>query len=278
MPKTWLITGCSSGLGMGIAKAALHRGDHVAMTARNLEGLQGLAQEYPGQALAVSLNLNDSHSMEQAVQETLRNFGAIDVLVNNAGHGYRAAIEESEPEAIRELFETNFFAPMELVKMVLPQMRARSNGLIINVSSIGAVRGALGNGYYSAAKGALELASEALAKEVKHLGIQVMLVEPGAFRTGFYGQRLQGSSLKISDYDVLASQYRKESTGNFHNQKGNPEKAGELIVETAMKKEPPFRLLLGSDAVKAAETELENRLRELRVWESVSRQSDFAES
>lgn len=111
MPKTWLITGCSSGLGMEIAKAALRRGDHVAMTARNLEGLQGLAQEYPGQALAVSLNLNDSHSMEQAVQDTLRNFGAIDVLVNNAGHGYRAAIEESETEAIRELFETNFFAP-----------------------------------------------------------------------------------------------------------------------------------------------------------------------
>ena len=214
MPKTWLITGCSSGLGMGIAKAALHRGDHVAMTAQNLEGLQGLAQEYPG----------------QAVQDTLQTFGAIDVLVNNAGHGYRAAIEESEPEAIRGLFETNFFSPMELVKMVLPQMRARSNGLIINVSSIDAVRGALGNGYYSAAKGALELASEALAKEVKHLGIHVMLVEPGAFRTGFYGQRLQGSSLEISDYDALASQYRKESTGNFHNQKGDPEKAGKQTV------------------------------------------------
>ena len=107
MSKTWLITGCSSGLGMGIAKAALRRGDHVAMTARNLAGLQAMAQEYP----------------EQAVQDTLQTFGAIDVLVNNAGHGYRAAIEESEPEAIRELFETNFFAPMELVKMVLPQMR-----------------------------------------------------------------------------------------------------------------------------------------------------------
>ncbi len=127
--------------------------------------------------------------MEQAVRDTLKTFGAIDVLVNNAGHGYRGTIEESEPEAVRELFETNFFGPMELVRQVLPSMRARKRGMIINVTSIGAVRGALGNGYYSAAKGALELASEALAKEVQHLGIRVMLVEPGAFRTGFYGQR-----------------------------------------------------------------------------------------
>ena len=214
--------------------------------------------------------------MEQAVKDTLKTFGAIDVLVNNAGHGYRGTIEESEPEAVRELFETNFFGPMELVRQVLPSMRARKRGMIINVTSIGAVRGALGNGYYSAAKGALELASEALAKEVQHLGIRVMLVEPGAFRTGFYGQRLGESSRKIPDYDPLAGQYRKENMGNARNQRGNPEKGGKLIVETAMQETPPFRLLLGSDAVQAAKTVMEDRLNEIRAWESTSRQSDFA--
>ena len=156
-------------------------------------------------------------------------------------------------------------------------MRARKRGRIINVTSIGAVRGALGNGYYSAAKGALELASEALAKEVQHLGIRVMLVEPGAFRTGFYGQRLGESSRKIADYDPLAGQYRKENMGNARNQRGNPEKGGKLIVETAMQETPPFRLLLGSDAVQAAKTVMEDRLREIRAWENTSRQSDFAE-
>ena len=176
---------------------------------------------------------------------------------------------------MEELFQTNFFGPMDLTRLVLPQMRARRSGLIVNVTSIGAVRGALGNGYYSAAKGALELASEALAKEVKHLGIRVMLAEPGALRTGFYGERLKSSRLAIPDYDPLAAQYRRDPQTDRHDQPGDPDRAGEIIVETALRSDAPFRLLLGSDAVQAAVETLENRLLEARSWAEVSDQSDF---
>ena len=142
---TWLITGCSSGLGKGIAQAALKRGECVAVTARNLEKIHELTEQYPDQALGLLLDLNDKRSMELAVKDTVRKFGGIDVLVNNAGHGYRAAVEESEPEKIPELFHTNFFAPVQLITMVLPLMRSKKKGMIVNVTSIGAVRGALGS-------------------------------------------------------------------------------------------------------------------------------------
>ncbi len=278
MNQIWLVTGCSSGLGRGIAKAALGKGCNVAVTARNPQTLQPLVQEFPEQALPLRLDLNDHGSMKQAVEEVYRRYGRIDVLVNNAGHGYRAAIEESQPDQVAELFETNFFAPLELVKLVLPGMRAEKKGMIVNVTSIGAVRGAMGNGYYSAAKGALESATEALAKETRHLGIRTMLVEPGAFRTGFYDQRLQASSQNISDYDCLARQYRKDCAVNAHNQLGDPEKGGEVVVEMVLRKDAPFRLMLGSDAVKAAVDALESRLSEIHAWERVSRQTDFAKS
>ena len=243
--KTWLITGCSSGLGRGIAEAALEHGENVAV--------------------------------KNVVDSTIKVFGGIDVLVNNAGHGYRAAVEESEPEKVKELFDTIFFAPAELMKMVLPVMRAQKSGLIVNVTSIGAVRGALGNGYYSAAKGALELLTEALTKETEHLGIRTMLVEPGAFRTNFYGKGLRGTESRISDYDVLADQYRKENLVNHRDQLGDPMKGGEVIVDTILsgKRKMPFRLLLGSDSVRTAQNVLKDRLQEIENWMDVSRRSDY---
>ena len=278
MEKTWFITGCSSGLGQGIAQSVLRRGGRAAVTARDPSKLNTLVQSCPERILPLQMDLNDKESIEHAVQEACQWFGSIDVLVNNAGHGYRAAIEESTPEAVEEVFQTNFFGPMRLTQLVLPQMRARRRGQIINITSIGAVRGALGNGYYSAAKGAMEFASESLAKEVKHLGIRVMLVEPGALRTGFYGDRLKSSRLSIPDYDVLAEQYRKGPQTNRHNQLGDPIRAGEIVVETSLRPDAPFRLLLGSDAVQAAKETLETRLRELQLWMDTSRQSDFSEN
>ena len=209
------------------------------------------------------------------IQELIETFGRLDVLVNNAGHGYRAAVEESEREKIEELFETNFFAPAELIKMVLPIMRSQKSGLIVNVTSVGAVRGALGNGYYSAAKGALELLTEALAKETKHLGIRTMIVEPGAFRTNFYGEHLLGTSRQIADYDVLADKYRKEHLNDQYHQPGDPVKGGKVIVETILSGNMPFRLILGSDALQAAEQVLEDRLKEAKAWDSVSRTTDY---
>ena len=273
--KTWLITGCSGGLGRGIAQAALERGENVAVTARDTEKIKDLAAQYPDHAKILYLDLNDRKSMRRAVSDTIETFGRLDVLVNNAGHGYRAAVEESEREKIEELFETNFFAPAELIKMVLPIMRSQKSGLIVNVTSVGAVRGALGNGYYSAAKGALELLTEALAKETKHLGIRTMIVEPGAFRTNFYGEHLLGTSRQIADYDVLADKYRKEHLNDQHHQPGDPVKGGKVIVETILSGNMPFRLILGSDALQAAEQVLEDRLKEAKAWDSVSRTTDY---
>ena len=273
--KTWLITGCSGGLGRGIAQAALEHGENVAVTARNTEKIKELAAQYPDRAKILHLDLNDRKSMSRAVSDTIETFGHIDVLVNNAGHGYRAAVEESEREKIEELFETNFFAPAELIKMVLPIMRSQKSGLIVNVTSVGAVRGALGNGYYSAAKGALELLTESLAKETKHLGIRAMIVEPGAFRTNFYGEHLLGTSRQIADYDVLADKYRKEHLNDQHHQPGDPVKGGKVIVETILSGNMPFRLILGSDALQAAEQVLEDRLKEAKAWDSVSRTTDY---
>lgn len=273
--RIWFITGCSSGLGAGIAKAVLKSGDAAVVTARDRERVSHFEKEYPDRALAVSLELADRETMKAAVDAAFEKFGRIDVLVNSAGHGYRATIEESEPEQVRQLFEEDFFAPMDIIRMVLPKMRDEHQGLIINVSSIGAVRGALGNGYYSAAKGALELATEALAKEVEPFGIRTMLIEPGAMRTGFYGERMAGTGTNISAYDDIADRYRKEKIVDHHDQIGDPDRCGEIIVRTAFAKDPPFRLLLGSDAVRAAEAVLSDRIRELRDWKNVSVKSDY---
>ena len=176
-----------------------------------------------------------------------------------------------------ELFRTNFFAPMELVKLALPAMRARHRGVIVNISSIGAVRGALGNGYYSAAKGALELATEALAKETAHLGIQTLLVEPGALRTNFYGRDLTAAATTIPDYDSLGSRYRKTDTPQTADQPGDPAASGHIVVRVVLSGRMPQRLVLGSDAVRAADATLRARLEELHEWAPLSCQADFAE-
>jgi NAD(P)-dependent dehydrogenase (short-subunit alcohol dehydrogenase family) len=275
MMRIWFITGCSSGLGAGIAKAVLKSGDAAVVTARDRNRVIHFEKEYPDRALAVSLDLADLDTMKNAVATALERFGRIDVLVNNAGHGYRATIEESEPDQVLQLFADDFFSPMELIRMVLPKMREQHHGLIINVTSIGSVRGALGNGYYSAAKGALELATEALEKEIKPFGIRTMLIEPGAMRTGFYGDRMGGTGKTLSAYDDIADKYRKEKIVDHHDQIGDPDKCGEIIVQTAFAENAPFRLLLGSDAVNAAEAVLNDRIRELQTWKSVSVQSDY---
>lgn len=275
--QNWLITGASSGLGYGIALAALKENRKVVITARDKRRLTQLEKEWPGQAFAVELDLANKDSITRAAHESLEILGSVDVLINNAGHGYRAAIEESEPDSVAELFQTNFFGPMDLTRALLPSMRARKSGLIVTVSSIGAVRGALGNGYYSAAKGALELASEALAKEVDHLGIHLMLVEPGAMRTEFFDDRLGATSHSISDYDVLAARYRKNAIEQTHDQPGDPLNGGKTIVDTVLGRHGklPARLLLGSDAATAAQTVLETRLEEAKTWAPVSVLADF---
>lgn len=272
--KTWLITGCSSGIGRGTAEAALRNGDRVAATARDPAKLEELAKEYPETCLTLHLDLTDRKSMVAAVETVRERFGPIDVLVNNAGYGYRGAVEESEDDAVRKMFETNFFGPAELMDLCLPEMRQRRSGTIVNVSSIGAVRSAVGNGFYSASKAALELISDALLKETKDLGVKVMIVEPGSFRTGFYDS-LEGTGKKIRDYDGSTGKMRLENSVNLRDQPGDPARAGRIIAEIVDGGNVPERLPLGSDAVKVIRAELENRLREVDELEDVSIRSDF---
>ncbi|MGN0445760.1 MAG: SDR family NAD(P)-dependent oxidoreductase [Acutalibacteraceae bacterium] len=266
----WLVTGASSGLGRGIAHAVLNAGDQLAVTARDPSKL-----DFPDDVLRIPLELSSTESRAAAAEQFLNQFGRIDVLVNNAGHGYRAAIEESEDDKARELFETNFFGPMDLIRRFLPQMRRQGAGVIVNVTSIGAVRGALGNGYYSAAKGALELATEALQKEAGGLGIQTLLVEPGAMRTGFYGERLGASSARLPAYDAVGEVYRKTDRTDSGNQQDDPEQCGSAIVKVVRSGTLPQRLLLGPDAVGAAESYLKGRLAELQEYREISKNVTF---
>ncbi len=274
--KTWLITGCSSGIGRGIAKAALEKGDQVVVTARNPESVKSLTEAYPDTALAVALDVTKTDSISDALRQAHTRFGTIDVLVNNAGHGYRSALEEGEPDNVAELFQTNVFGPVELIKAVLPDMRAQKSGAIINISSIAAVRSGVGSGYYAASKAALELLSDALWQEASSLGIKVMIVEPGAFRTNFYDGSLKGTKMKIGDYSETAGKTRKENVVDHKDQPGDPERAGKVIVDVLNRENLPMRLLLGSDAVTFVRRELKQRLDELDAWEQVSVASDFS--
>lgn len=273
--KTWFITGCSSGIGRGIAKAVLEHWDRAIITARNISSVQDIIDTYPDTSLALTLDITRTESITLAVHKALETFGRIDVLVNNAGYGYRSSVEEGQVDDVNVLFNTNFFGPVELIKAVLPSMRQNKYGFILNVSSIAGVRSAIGSGYYAASKAALELMSDGLSKEVKPLGIEVMIVEPGAFRTHFYDTSLKGTDKKIDDYVETTGKSRKENVINLENQLGDPEKAGKVLVEMVEKGQMPLRLLLGSDAVKLIEIELENRLVELRTNKPISIQTDY---
>ena len=259
--NTWLITGCSSGIGAGIAKAVLESGDNAVITARNPASLADLARQYPERALAVKLDVTDHAQIEAAVAAAVERFGRIDVLVNNAGYGYRAAVEEGVAEQVDLLFRTNVFGPVELIKAVLPGMRAMKSGVILNVSSIAAARSAMGSGYYAASKAALELLTDGLAKEVAPLGIKAAVIEPGSFRTHFYDSSLKGTDVRIDDYSETSGKNRKENVVNLANQPGDPEKAGKVIVAAVKGGNLPRRLLLGSDAVRVVRAEMESRRR-----------------
>lgn len=276
MSNTWFITGCSEGgIGAGIAKAALRRGYNVVVTARDTAKVKNIVDPYPDTALAVALDVTDPDSIQAAVEEAYARFGKIDVLVNNAGYCYRSSVEEADRAGIDKMFETNFFGPVALIQAVLPQMRARHDGVIVNISSIGAVRTGAASGYYAATKAAMELMSEGLYAELSPLGIKTLIVEPGAFRTHFYDSSLKGSDLTIGDYKDTAWKRSPENAVNQGNQPGDPDKAGDVIVDVLESGSIPRRLLLGSDAVKAVRSALEARLQELEDWKAYSVRSDY---
>lgn len=275
--KTWLITGCSSGLGRSLAKEVLRQGYNAVITARDTDKIKDLVEGYPN-GIVLKLDVTSQEDIEHVVKETMNYFGKIDVLVNNAGYGYRAAIEEGDIEGINKLFNTNVWGPINLIKAVLPYMRQQKSGMILNVSSIAAIEAAMGSGYYAASKSALESLSESLKKEVGPLGINVMIVEPGAFRTDFAGRSLTQSKKVIHDYASTAGTRRIENDHVHGTQPGDPDKAAKLITRVAESGNLPSRLLLGSDAINYAYDILNKRLTEYEKWESLSIKTDFKEN
>lgn len=273
--KTWLITGCSTGLGKSLAKAVLRKGDCVVVTARKTEALAEFEKDFPQTALVLPLDVTDETAIEDAVRRAKQRFGSIDVLVNNAGYGYRAAVEEGSVEDTKKLFDTNFWGPVALIKAVLPDMRKRRSGVIINVSSIAALQTAPGSGYYAASKCALEGLSGGLRAETEPLGIKVMVVEPGAFRTDFAGRSLTQSEKVIEDYEQTAGARRIGKDTSHGTQPGDPDKAAELLIQAALAENAPFRLLLGTDAVTFADHVMQSRTEEYAKWKNFSCKSDF---
>ena len=276
MAKTWIITGCSAGgIGEGIARAVLEHGDNAVVTARTTDKVEGIVADFPDTALAVALDVSDQASIDAAYEAAIERFGQVDVLVNNAGYCYRSSVEEAEPAGVQAMFDANFFGAVAMIKKVLPGMRERKDGAIVNVSSIGAVRTGAASGYYAATKAAMELMTEGLYAEVKPLGIKAMIVEPGAFRTHFYDTSLKGSDNTVGDYAETAHKRSVAQNVNLRKQPGNPLKAGYPIIKALESDETPLRLYLGSDAVAAVTGALNARLAELEKWAEVSKTTDF---
>jgi NAD(P)-dependent dehydrogenase (short-subunit alcohol dehydrogenase family) len=272
---TWFITGASSGLGRALAEAVLARGWRAAMTARRPETLADLTAEHGDRALALALDVTDSNSIAGAVHDAETHFGAIDVLVNNAGYGYLSAIEEGDDAEIRAQFETNVFGLIAVTKQVLPGMRSRRQGHIFNVSSLGGLVAFAATGYYHATKFAVEGLSESLSHEVKSLGIDVTILEPGAFRTDWAGRSMVESSTIIDDYAETSGKRRQVTRSVSGNQPGDPVRAATAIISAFEADEPPLRLLLGALALKIARERLDALRANFEAWAETTLSADF---
>ena len=276
--RVWLVTGGSSGFGRAIAEAALARGDRVAATARRFERLTDLVEGAPaGMAHAVSLDLSDPTGPGRVVDEVLERWGRLDVLVNNAGHGQVGAAEETTEEELREIFDVHVFGPAALVRAVLPAMRRQGSGAIVQMSSFGGQVAYPGFSAYCATKFALEGYSEALAPEVAPFGVKVLIVEPGAFRTGFSGAAL-AQSREMPEYAGTVGPTREIITGIDGTQPGDPARAAEAIMAALLSDETPLRLPLGADAVEGVRGKLDSVRAELDRWESVSLATTFEDT
>jgi NAD(P)-dependent dehydrogenase (short-subunit alcohol dehydrogenase family) len=269
----WFITGCSTGFGREIAKLALAAGYRTVVTARDPDDLKDLTAL--GHALVLRLDVTNRHQVEHAVAAAEEKFGHIDVLVNNAGIGYFGAVEESEEAEVRKMFEINVFGLARMIHGVLPGMRRRRRGFIVNLSSIGGLRSFPAIGYYNATKFAVEGLSEALWQEVEPLGIRVMLVEPSGFRTDWAGRSANESKNVIEDYAATAGTWRREVRASSGHQPGDPVRAARAIIKAVESLHPPHHLLLGNDAYNAATAKLDDLRQQYAAWESVARGADF---
>ena len=273
--RVWFITGSSTGFGRVLAEILLKRGERVAVTARNPDQIQDLVAGYKDTGLALALDVTQPQQIAAAVAEAEKFFGRIDVLVNNAGYGYLASVEEGEEAEVRAMFDTNFFGLIAVTQAVLPGMRAQRAGHILNISSIGGLVANPSTGYYSATKFAVEAISESLAKEVEPLGIRVTAVEPGPFRTDWAGRSLKVAKGSIPDYADTAGARSRQINERSGKQPGDPVRAAEAMITIVEADQPPRNLFLGKIAFDMAREKLSYLSKFIDQWQALSVGADF---
>jgi NAD(P)-dependent dehydrogenase (short-subunit alcohol dehydrogenase family) len=271
----WLITGCSTGFGRELAKLVLARGWRAVVTARDPAQVADIADGHGERALVLALDVTRREQIVSVVAEAQRHFGRIDALVNNAGYGYLAAVEEGDDAEVRAMFETNVFGLIDMTKEVLPIMRAQGSGLVVNISSIGGLTSFAATGYYHATKYAVEGLSESLSIEMKPLGVDVLIVEPGPFRTNWAGPSIKQSATRIDAYEGTAGERRKQTAARSGNQAGDPMRGAQAIIDASLADNPPLRLVLGKAALDLARGKLERLRGDFDAWESTTLGADY---
>ena len=271
----WFITGCSTGFGLELARLVVARGWRVAVTARDRARVAALADGAEDRVLPLALDVARQDQVTQAVDAARARFGGVDVLVNNAGYGYQAAIEEGEDAEIRAQFEANVFGLFALTRAVLPLMRAKRHGHVINITSVAGFAGFPGSGYYAATKHAVEGWSDALAAEVAPLGIAVTCVAPGPFRTDWAGRSLKQTPVRIGDYAETVGARLKATADNSGKQAGDPVRAGEAMIRLTEMDHPPRHLVLGAQGLDAVTKRLRQSLDEIEAWRDVGAATDY---
>lgn len=275
--KVWFITGCSTGFGRELAKIILHKGWNAVVTARNTDKIKDIVEGYENTSLLLALDVNNKANIASAIAQAQAKFGKIDVLVNNAGFGYFSSIEEGEDEKIRAQFDTNVFGLINMIQAVLPGMREKRTGHIINFSSIGGLVGFTATGFYHATKFAVEGLSESLAKEVESLGIKVLVVEPGPFRTDWAGRSTSDTPVQIADYADTVGVRMTASKDRSGKQQGDPVRGCEAIIEAVENGNGQLRLLLGKMAYDLAIEKMDSMKENFIALEKLSLSADFPE-
>lgn len=272
--KVWMITGCSGGLGRAIAQEVLQRGGKLVATARQLSSIADLERVAPDRVLPLALDVTKPQDIATAMTAVEARFGQIDVLVNNAGYGFISGLEEAAEAEYRDQFEVNFFGTVAMTKAVLPMMRRRQSGFIVNISSIVGAFGVSGVSFYSASKFALEGLSESLVEELKPFGIGVLIVEPGPFRTEFFGGSVKTPATPMADYPHTASM-RASSAKVDGKQPGDPQRAAKAILDTVMGDNSPTRIVLGANAFDRVHAALKRRITDIERTHEQAKTTDF---
>jgi short-subunit dehydrogenase len=274
----WFITGCSTGFGRELARHTLELGYPTVVTARNVAQIEDLAKGHEDNALLLKLDVTKPEDIENAVKATLERFGRIDVLVNNAGIGYFASFEESDMDEVRQMFEINVWGLANMTRAVLPTLRKQRSGTVVNISSQGGLVANPAVSFYTATKFAVEALSEALSKEIAPLGLKVLIVEPGPFRTDWAGRSANEAKHTIEDYRATSGQ-RAEMIRNISgNQPGDPVRAAKAIVQAVEAKDPPLRLLLGKQAFQNAHAKIADLQKDFGAWEKVTLGADYPDA